>query len=106
MLIENQAPPSDENISIRQSHREILIVFQEHMFRIISPFTSYLRKVLQAVTEKLASGENNFIRKTESNFLIVVCSHFPHLSYRFRILLMKMHRQQQRRPIGENVFNE
>jgi hypothetical protein len=47
MLIDKQAPPSDENIYIRQSDHEILIVFT-----IISPFSSYLRKVLQNIQER------------------------------------------------------
>jgi hypothetical protein len=101
MLIDIQAPPSDENISITQSDHEILIVFT-----IISPFSSYLREVLQAVTETLPSRENNFIRKTESNLLIVVvCLHFPHLSHRFRVIRVKTHRQQQRRPLPEKTFS-
>jgi hypothetical protein len=99
MLIDIQAPPSDENISITQSDHEILIVFT-----IISPFLSYLREVLQAVTETLPSRENNFIRKTESNLLIVVCLHFPHLSHRFRVIRVKTHRQQQRRPYRRKHF--
>jgi hypothetical protein len=93
MLIAIQAPPSDENIYIRQSDHEILIVFRGHLFTNISPFSSYLRKVLQAVIETPPNGENNFIRKTESNFLILVCIHFPHLSYRSRIIRVKTHRQ-------------
>jgi hypothetical protein len=104
MLIDKQAPPSDENISIRQSDPEILIVFRGPLFTIISPFSSYLRKVLQAVTETPPSRENNFIRKTESNFLIVVCLHFPHLSHRFRVIRVKTHRQRQRRPLARKYF--
>jgi hypothetical protein len=53
MLIIIQAPPSDENISITQSGHEILIVFT-----ITSPFSSYLRIVLQAVTEMPFNEEN------------------------------------------------
>jgi ureidoglycolate hydrolase len=105
MLIDKQAPPSDENIYITQSDHEILIVIRGHLFTIISPFSSYLRKVLQAVTETPPSGQNNFIPNTESNFLIVVCSHFPNLSYRSRILRVKTHRQQERRPLAEKIFS-
>jgi hypothetical protein len=50
MLIAIQASPSDENISIRQSYPEILMVFLGPLCTIISPFSSNLRKVLQAVT--------------------------------------------------------
>jgi hypothetical protein len=96
MLIDKQEPPSDENISIRQSDSEILIVFRGHLFTIVSPFSRNLCKVPRAVTETPSSRENNFIRMTESN--LVVCSHFLHLSYRSRILRLKTHRQQQSRP--------
>ena len=51
MMITIQAPPSDENIYIWQSDREILIVFRGYLFAIILPFTRRLRKVLQAVAE-------------------------------------------------------
>jgi hypothetical protein len=67
MLIDVQAPPSDENISITQSDHEILIVFREHLLTIISPFSSHLHNVLHAVTETPVSEESNFIRKTKSN---------------------------------------
>jgi hypothetical protein len=46
MLIDKQAPPSDENFYIRQSDLEILVVFQGHLFTSISPFLRNLRKVL------------------------------------------------------------
>jgi ureidoglycolate hydrolase len=94
MLIDKQAPSSNENDYIGQSDHEILIVFRGHLFKIISPFSSSLREVLQAVTETHPSAENNFIRKTESNFLMVVCSNFPHLSHRSQSLHVKTHRQQ------------
>jgi hypothetical protein len=64
-----------------------------------------LREVLQAVSETPLSGQNNFIRKTESNFLIVVCLHFPHLSYRSRTLRVKTYRQQERRRLAEKIFS-
>jgi hypothetical protein len=100
MLIDIVAPPSDENIlSITQSDNEVLIVFT-----IISPFSSYLRKVLQAVAKTPPSGENKFIRNIESYLLVVVCLHFPHLSHRFRVIRVKTYRQQQRRPIAEKTF--
>jgi hypothetical protein len=56
MLIDIQAPRSDKNSYIAQSHHEILMVVI-----IISLLSSYLRKVLQAVTEMPFSEENNFI---------------------------------------------
>jgi hypothetical protein len=104
MLIDKQAPPSDENIYIRQSDHEILIVFRGHSVHNYLTFSSYLRKVLQAVTETPPSGENNFIRKTESNFLIVVCSHFPHLSY--HPSRENASAATEASPSGENIFNE
>jgi hypothetical protein len=51
MLVDKKAPPSDENISTTQLDHEILIVSREYLFTIILPFSSYLRKVIQAVTE-------------------------------------------------------
>lgn len=54
---------------------EILLIFT-----IISPSSSYLLEVLKAVTKMPTSDENNFICLAESNFLIIVCLHFPHLS--------------------------
>jgi hypothetical protein len=51
MLIDIQAPPIDENSPIRKSDPEILIVFRRHNITNVSPFSSYLRKVLQSVTE-------------------------------------------------------
>jgi hypothetical protein len=105
MLIDIQTPPSDENIFIRQPDTEILIVLRRQLFTNISPFSSNLRKVLQAIAETPPSGENNFIRKTESNFLIVVCLYFPHSSHRFRVIRVKTHRLQQRRPLAEKIFS-
>jgi hypothetical protein len=49
MLIDKQAPPSDGNI--KRSDPAILMVFRGPLVTIISPFTSYLHKVLQAVGE-------------------------------------------------------
>jgi hypothetical protein len=88
-----------------QSDHEILIVIRGHLLSIISQFSSYLREVLQAVTETPPSRENNFIPNTEFNFLIVVCSYFPSLSYHSRILRVKMHRQQNRRPLAKKRFS-
>jgi hypothetical protein len=73
MLTDKQASPSDENIYLMQADHEILKVLRGHLFTIISPFTMNLREVLQMVAETPSSGENNFIRKTKSNFLIAVC---------------------------------
>jgi ureidoglycolate hydrolase len=105
MLIDKQAPPSDENISITTSDHEILMVIRGHLFTIISSFSNNFRKVLQAVTETPPNGQNNFIPNTESNFLIVVCSYFPNLSYRSRIIRVKTHRQKERRPLAKKIFS-
>jgi hypothetical protein len=96
MLIDKHAPPSDDNIYIRQSDHEVLIVFRGQLFAIISPFSKYLRKALQAV--------NNFIRTTGSNFLIVVCSHFSHLSY--HPSRENASAATEVSPSAENIFNE
>jgi hypothetical protein len=92
MLIDIQAPPSDENISIRQPDPGILTVFRRHLSTNISPFPSYLRKGSQVVAETPPSGEDNFIRETESNFIIVVRLHFLYVSHRLRVIREKTHR--------------
>jgi hypothetical protein len=73
-------------------------------YKYFTVFFSYLRKVLQAVTETPPSIENNSIRKTESNFFIVICSHFPLLSDQ------PSHENAsaatEASPSGENIFNE
>jgi hypothetical protein len=104
MLIDKQAPPSDENISRRMSDHEILTVFRKHLFTYISPFSNNLRNVLQAVTETSPSEENNFIRKTESNFFIVVCFHFPHLSL-LSSYLCKFDSAANEAPQAEKIFS-
>jgi hypothetical protein len=57
MLIDKQASPNDESSYIRQSDREILIVFPGHLFTIISPFSKYLRKVLQELQKRPIAEE-------------------------------------------------
>jgi hypothetical protein len=54
--------------------------------------------------ETPASGENNFIRKTETNFLIVVCSHFLHLSY--HPSRENVSAATEASSSGENIFNQ
>jgi predicted nucleotidyltransferase len=59
MMIDTQAPPSDENISTRQSDLAILIQFRKRFHKCFS-VTSYLRKILQAkmkrpLAEKIVS---------------------------------------------------
>jgi hypothetical protein len=66
------------------------------LFTIISPFSSYLREVLQTVTETPPSGENIFIRKNPISYQWT--PHFPQVSYRSRITYVKRHRQQHRGP--------
>jgi hypothetical protein len=99
MLTDIQTPLSDENIFISQPHTEIMMVLFRQSFTNISPFCSNLRKVLQAVAETPPSGEVYFIRKTESNFLIVVCLYFLHSCHRFRVIRVKTHQLQLRRPL-------
>jgi hypothetical protein len=55
MLIDMKTPPNNENIFIRQPHTKILIVLRRRPFTNISPFSSNLYKVLQAMTEMPSS---------------------------------------------------
>jgi hypothetical protein len=100
MLIDQQASPSVENIYIRQSDHEILSVPRISNQNNPTVF-NFLRRVLQVVTHSPPGGESNSI----CNFIKVVCPHFLLLSYRCRILRVKAHRQQQRRPLASKIFS-
>jgi hypothetical protein len=79
-------------------------MFRGCLFTTIPPFSSYLRKVQQAVTETPPSGENSFIRKTETNFLVVVCSHFSQWSY--HPSCENASAATEASPSEENIFSE
>jgi hypothetical protein len=83
MLIDEQVPPSYENIFIRQSDQEILIVFRGHLFAIISPFSKYLREFYRQLQKHpLAKEIISFERRNPIFLIVVCCSYFAHLSCR------------------------
>jgi hypothetical protein len=73
MVVDIQAPPNDENISTRKSDPKILMVrvpYRQFHKRLTVFRLFALSPTASGSYRNASSGENNFIRKTESNFFI------------------------------------
>jgi hypothetical protein len=103
MLIDIQAPPSDENISRRKSDHEILY-YSVDIYSQISHRFQVNCVTFTGSTETPLVEKTIYIRETESNFLIVVCFHFPHLSL-LRVIRVNSIRQLRRRPLALKIFS-
>jgi hypothetical protein len=105
MLIDIDAPPNDENISIMLPDLENLIEYRWHQS--VLKYLTVFKLFVESFTGNYinaARDESIYICKRESNLLIVVCLYFPHLSRRFRAICVKTHWLQQRCPLAQKIF--
>jgi hypothetical protein len=73
-------------------------------FAYLSPFSSYSQKNDFIAAEPPPSGENIFIRKSDPDFLLVVCWHVLPKCYRFRVIRVSSIRLLQRRPQRKKII--
>jgi hypothetical protein len=69
MLSDTEAPPRGENISIRKPDPGR--VRSWYFFVYLSTFSSHMRKFNSAAMGVSPSGENNFIRRRDADFLLI-----------------------------------